>query len=200
VRNAAEATMRGFELEMEWAASKRDHLQLTMTLMDAQFDDFQAPDTLFGDLFNPYVSNTATSTLDPVELSGNSPVITPDWKMTLVYEHDFILAKGTVTPRVKATFSDGYFLDIYNRTNVEAGVFPGIPNGAKNLSVQEAYEYFDLSLRYVPFTGNWMLEAYVNNLSDQAVKTFSGSFITQNGIAAIFTPPRVGGVTASYHF
>jgi len=200
VRNAAEATMRGFELEMEWAASTRDHLQLTMTLMDAQFDDFQAPDTLFGDLFNPYVSDTATSTLDPVELSGNSPVITPDWKMTLVYEHDFILAKGTVTPRVKATFSDGYFLDIYNRTNVEAGVFPGIPNGAKNLSVQEAYEYFDLSLRYVPFTGNWMLEAYVNNLSDQAVKTFSGSFITQNGIAAIFTPPRVGGVTASYHF
>ncbi len=200
VRNAAQATMNGVELEVEWALTSLDHLQMTLALMDAEFDDFQVPDTLFGNLFNPYASSSATTPSDPVELSGNSPVITPDWKLTLVYEKDFFLSAGILTPRIKATFSDDYFLDIYNRGDVAPGVFPGIPEGAKNISVQDAYESFDLSVRYVPFSGNWMMEAYVNNAADQTIKTSSGPFLTEQGMAAIYTPPRVGGLTVSYSF
>jgi iron complex outermembrane receptor protein len=200
VRNAAGATMNGMEFELEWALSDLDYLQMTLALVDAEFDDFQVPDTLFGDLFNPYVSGGEGSSLDAVDLSGNSPVITPDWKLTFVYERDILLAEGVLRPRFKATFSDEYFLDIYNRTDIEPGVFPGVPKGGKNLSVQEAYATFDLSLHYAPHSGAWSVEAFVNNFTDQTIKTSSGTFLTEKGMSAIYTPPRVAGVSLSYTY
>ncbi len=200
VRNAAKATMNGLELELEWALSGADYFQMTLALVDAEFDEFQVPDTLFGDLFNPYVSGGEGSSLGAVDLSGNSPVITPDWKLTFAYERDFALSQGVLTSRVKATLSDDYFLDIYNRTDIEPGVFPGVPEGGRNLSVQEAYSTFDLSLRYAPHESAWSAEAFVNNVSDQNIKTSSGTFLTEKGMSAIFTPPRLAGISLSYTY
>jgi len=200
VRNASEATIKGLEVELEWAITANDHIQLVGTLMDAKFDEFEIPDTLFGDLFNPYASDQSNSPTDPVDLSGNSPARTPDWKFTLIYEHDFALAGGQLTPRFLATFSDSYYLDIYNRTDLDAGVFPSVPNGGRDLGVQEAYQTYDLSIRFVPQSGKWMVEAYVKNATDEDIKISSGYFITENGFVATYMPPRTYGATFSYSF
>ena len=198
VRNASAATIKGLELEIEWAITSVDHIQLSGTLMDAGFDRFEIPDTLFGNLFNPFVSNQSSSPMDPVNLSGNSPPRTPDWKFTLAYEHNFAIAKGILTPRILATFSDKYFLDIYNRDQLAAGVFESLPNGGENLGVQESYRLIDLSLRYKPLSNRWMVEAYVKNVGDENIKISSGNFITENGFVAVYMPPRTFGVTFSY--
>lgn len=200
VRNASEATIKGLEVELEWAITANDHFQFVGTLMDAHFDEFEIPDTLFGDLFNPYVSDQSSSPGDPVDLSGNSPARTPKWKFTLIYEHDFELAGGHLTPRLLATYSDWYYLDIYNRTDLDAGVFPGVPDGGSDLGVQDAYQVYDLSARFVPESEKWMLEVYVKNATDEDVKISSGYFITENGFVATYLPPRTYGVTFSYSF
>ncbi len=200
VRNASEATIKGVELELEWAVTARDHIQFVGTLMSARFDQFEIPDTLFGDLFNPYVSDQASSPTDPVDLSGNAPPRTPDWKFTVVYEHDFLLDGGVLTPRLLATFSDRYYLDIYNRDHLAAGVFPGVPNGGRDLGVQDAYQSYDLSVRFSPESKKWTAEAYVKNVTDEAIKIASGNFITENGFVATYLPPRTYGIAVNYSF
>ncbi|NIB40918.1 TonB-dependent receptor [Pseudomaricurvus alkylphenolicus] len=200
VRNAAKARVNGLEVEMDWAISDVDFVQMAVSLMDAEFDNFQTPDTLFGNLFNDYAAGDEAAQQDIVDLSGNAPVRTPDWKLTLIYEHDFQVAAGILTSRLKATFSDQYFLDIYNRDKLAPGVFDSAPDGVNGLAVQDAYQTYDLSLFYSPDKGSWSVEAFVNNLTDEAIKTSSGTFITPEGFDAIYQPPRTYGLTLSYQF
>jgi iron complex outermembrane recepter protein len=200
VRNAAAATVRGLEIELDWVLSERDYLHLASAFMNARFNNFQTPDTLFGNLFNPYVNSEAGRAAKIVDLSGNSPVRAPDWKFTFVYTHNFEFYQGVLTPQLKATFSDKYFLDIYNRKDLAAGVFKSAPNGAKNLAVQKAYASFDASLRYESNNSHWSVEAFIKNLTNENIKTSSGTFITPGGFDAIFLPPRTAGVTLAYQF
>lgn len=200
VRNAAAATVRGLELELDWAVTPRDYLQLASALMHARFNNFQTPDTLFGNLFNPYVDTPEGRANKIVNLAGNSPVRAPDWKLTLIYKHDFIWGNGVLSPQIKGTFSDKYFLDIYNRKSLAPGIFKSEPEGVKNLAVQKAYSTYDVSLRYEPNKGDWALEGFIKNVTDENIKTSAGTFITPGGFDAIFLPPRTLGVTLSYQF
>lgn len=200
VRNAAEATVKGMELEIDWAVTGKDYFQLAGTLMDAKFTNFQTPDTLFGNLFNPYAEGDAAQSAKIVDLSGNTPVRAPDWKFTLAYKHDFEFADGLLTPHITATFSDKYFLDIYNRKDLAPGVFKSAPNGARNLAVQKAYQTYDVSLSYDPFQSDWTIEIFVRNVTNENIKTSSGTFITPSGFDAIYLPPRTAGVTFNYAF
>lgn len=109
VRNAAEATVKGLELEIDWALTAKDDLQIAAAFMDAKFNDFQTPDTLFGKLFNSYAKGELAESAKIVNLSGNSPVRAPDWKLTFVYKHDFAIANGVLTPKIKATFPINIF-------------------------------------------------------------------------------------------
>lgn len=200
VRNASKATVNGIELELEWAIAGAGHLQLSATFMDARFNRFEIPDTLFGNLFNPYVSEGSSSPLDPVDLSGNSPPRTPKWKLAVAYERGFPIFDGILTPRVQVIYSDEYYLDIYNRNRLAAGIFPHIPNGGDNLGVQKSYRTFDLSVGYTPVSKKWMLEAFAKNVTDEDIKIAAGNFITAQGFTAIYMPPRTYGLTLSFAF
>lgn len=199
VRNAAAATVKGVEIEFDWAITHRDYLHIATALMKARFDNFHTPDTLFGDLFNPYLNSDAARAAKIVNLTGNSPVRAPDWKITFVYSHDFDVYAGVLTPQIKSTFSDNYFLDIYNRKDLKAGVFTSAPNGAKNLAVQQAYNSIDINLRYQS-NSNWFIDAFIKNITDENIKTSSGTFITPGGFDAIFLPPRTVGVSVGSSF
>ena len=155
---------------------------------------------LFGNLFNPYVSNHSLSPEDPVVLSGNSPPRVPDWKVTLSYSHDFIFNLGLLTPRIVLKASDSYFLDIYNRDQLGPGVFDSLPNGGNDLGVQKSYNLFDLSLIYQPNSKNWTLGAYIHNATDENVKVDSGNAMTSAGLVATYMEPRTYQIKFSYLF
>lgn len=202
VRNAAEATVQGLELELSWAIYPNHYLQLAASLMDAQFDHFETPDTLFGNRFNPYANQPNAEANSLVDLSGNRPVRAPRWKLGFLYEYQMHAGPMQYTPRFTGTVSDRYYLDIYNRESLPAGVYPGAPDGADNLAVQEAYARFDLSLRAEPQGSekDWSIEAYVKNLTNTQVKTASGTFITPAGFDAVYLPPRTAGITMTVNF
>ena len=198
VRNASEARVRGFEIEALWALSKHDLLQVTATVMDAHFGQFDIPDSLFGNLFNPFVNADERTSMDDVNLAGNSPPRTPDWKLSMSYRHDIEIAPGFLQLGGTATLSDKYFLDIYNRDSLSAGVFESLPNGGENLGVQSAYTLLGLHAKFENKKKTWTFEAYVKNLTNEDVKLSSGNFITENGFTANYLPPRTYGLILKY--
>ena len=173
-------------------------MQASAAFTDAHFDRFEIPDTLFGDLFNPFVSHSSLSPEDPVVLSGNSPPRLPNWKLTLSYSRDFMFDWGTVTPRMVIKASGKYFLDIYNRDRVAAGVFDRLPNGGTDLGVQKSYQMLDLNLTFKPTSSSWTVTGFINNATDKAVKVDSGNVITESGLVATYLAPRTYGVKFSY--
>lgn len=200
VRNASEAKIRGLEIDLEWILSDLDHLQFTAAVTDAHFDRFTIPDTLFGDLFNPFVSAQSSSVIDSVDLSGNVPPRVPKWKFTAAYKHDFLQANGVLSPRVIATFSDHYYLDIYNRDTLAPGILDRLPDGGRDLGIQDSFMLIDLGLSYKPYSKNWQVSAYLNNALDENVKIASGNVITEEGFVATYLPPKTYGIRVNYSF
>ena len=200
VRNASAATIRGLELELDWALTDVDRLQISAAVTDAYFDQFEIPDTLFGNLFNPFVSSASLSPEDPVVLSGNSPPRVPNWKITLSYSHDFSYEWGVLMPRITARVSDSYFLDIYNRDKLEPGIFNRLPDGGAGVGVQRAYQMYDLRLTYKPASKSWIVSAFINNATDEDVKVDSGNVITEDGLVATYIAPRTFGIKFNYLF
>jgi len=200
VRNASAASISGLEMELDWALTDADRLQLSGAITDARFDHFEIPDTLFGNLFNPYVSSLSVSPEDPVVLSGNSPPRVPHWKFTLSYSHDFTYDWGSITPRLVAKVSDRYFLDIYNRDQLAAGVFDRLPNGGVGLGEQKPYQMFDINLVFRPLSANWIVSAFINNVTDEDVKIDSGNVMTEDGLVATYLAPKIYGLKFNYLF
>ena len=200
VRNASAAKISGLELELDWALTDVDRLQVSAAFTNAHFDRFEIPDTLFGNLFNPFVSAVSVSPEDPVVLTGNSPPRLPNWKLTLSYSRNFNYDWGVLTPRIVAKASDRYFLDIYNRDRLEAGVFDRLPQGGSDLGVQRPYQIFDFNLVFKPVSSNWTVSAFVNNATDENIKIDSGNVITEAGLVATYMAPRTYGVQFNYLF
>ena len=116
------------------------------------------------------------------------------------YEHQSQISYGVFTKRLAASFSDDYFLDIYNRDSLPEGVFDQLPSGGNDLGVQKTYQMYDASLRFEPVSEEWLVELYVKNLTDEDVKLSSGNFITEKGFVATYLPPRTYGVNFRYSF
>ncbi|WP_179957481.1 TonB-dependent receptor [Exilibacterium tricleocarpae] len=198
ILNASDLDVMGFEFEFLWAITDATRLQLVGNIMDAEFGDYIRSDGQFGDRFNPSVplldnNGNPIPDLTSNNLNGNTPKRAPDFEFTTIVSHDIELAGGTLTPQVTLRVVDDYFLDDFNRGDIDAGEF-GQAAGARNLSIQESYEMWDLSLRYESDRG-WGIEAWVKNASDEVVRTDAGGFVTPDGLVGQLLPPRTAGVT-----
>jgi iron complex outermembrane receptor protein len=200
VRNASNARVQGVELEVQWRPSKAHNWRGSLALTDARFKQFDIPDSLFGDLFNPFSSLSGADASDSVNLSGNSPPRVPDWKFNLIYSYHHEFSFGEARIGSSATLSDDYFLDIYNRDRLAAGVFESLPNGGRNLGVQKSYFTFDLNAGLLSRDELWNVSIWVKNVSDENIKTLSGTFITENGFIANYAPPRTYGVNLAFNY
>jgi len=200
VRNASNARVQGVELEFQWRPSKAHNWRGSLALTDARFKQFDIPDSLFGDLFNPFSSPSGSDTSDSVNLSGNSPPRVPDWKFNLIYSYHHELPIGEAYLSGSATLSDDYFLDIYNRDQLAAGVFDSLPNGGLNLGIQKSYVTFDLNAGLLSRDEHWNISIWVKNVGDENIKTLSGTFITENGFIANYAPPRTYGVNLAFNY
>ena len=185
-RNATRARIYGIESELLWKPAPRDVLQGVVTFLSAEYLDYPTVDSQYFVVTDP---------LTPViNLQGNKLPFAPDFTVALVYEHSFPFANGSrLVPRLQTKYQSEMFLTDFNRPS----------------DTQDAYTRTDLSLRYES-GAEWMLEAYVQNLEDEAVKNnvdLRGNQPGTGGIAgfpgvarAFFDPPRTYGVRAAYRF
>jgi iron complex outermembrane receptor protein len=200
VRNASNANVQGAELEFQWRPSVAHSWRGSLALTDARFKQFDIPDPLFGNLFNPFSSASGTDASDSVNLSGNSPPRVPDWKFNLAYSYRHEFSFGEARLGGLVTWSDEYFLDIYNRDQLSGGVFDSLPKGGKDLGVQASYVSVDLNAGLLSYNGRWDISLWIKNVSDENIKTLSETFITENGFIANYAPPRTYGVSLAFNY
>jgi iron complex outermembrane receptor protein len=185
-RNATRASICGIETEWLWNPTPNDVVQAVFTYLSSEYRDYPTVD------FQYYVP---TDPLTPIiNLRGNKLPFAPEYGSTLVYEHFFHLPNGgSLVPRLHTRYQSEMFLTDFNRAS----------------DAQKAYSRTDLSLRYESAKA-WVIEAFVQNIEDEAVKNNVDLRGNQPGVGgvpgfpgvarAFLDAPRTYGVRASYRF
>jgi iron complex outermembrane receptor protein len=185
-RNATRANIYGLETEWLWKPTTADTFQAVVTWLSAEYRDYPTVDTQY------YVPSDPLTPV--INLRGNTLPFAPEYTAALVFEHAFPLASGgRLVPRLQTKYQSEMFLTDFNRPS----------------DTQEAYTRTDLSLRYES-ESPWLVEAYVLNIEDAAVKNNvdlranqpgAGGVAGFPGVArAFFDAPRTWGMRASYRF
>ncbi|WP_226668368.1 TonB-dependent receptor [Microbulbifer aggregans] len=178
--NAAAATIRGLELELNWATSLNGRISGFFSLLDARYDRFLGVDNDFpryGQTWNP--SANAPETPDLMDFSGNQLKQAPKLSFGLEYSHGVALASlGQLTSRLGLRYSDQVYFDEANRGNRSgqlldnrSGQWVRDPQGAaRDIDLQPAYWRWNAAARFEPTASNWWLELYGENLTDEVVR------------------------------
>jgi len=193
--NAASASIRGLEAEFAWRPTRNDVLSGFASFLKAEFDEFRTIDTTFFDQGN--LGNT-------VDLAGRPLRHAPDFSFTGTYEHSFTIpGGGSLVPRISLHYETDTIITAFN------DVYPDLYRGAGE---QDAYTQTDASLRYEAAKGNWTVEAFVQNLEDEDVKTdIYNVGASSNGtpasaptnlgtFLAFYNPPRTYGLRMHVDF
>ncbi|MDD9801249.1 MAG: TonB-dependent receptor [Deltaproteobacteria bacterium] len=117
----------------------------------------------------------------PTNFTGNKLPWSPEWSMTINFEHNWYLPGGQrISPFLSVSFVDEYF---FNDNNFDEGAFH---------SGQTAIATMNFSLRYINEEQRWGAEIYVYNLTDELVRTWSDP--GPGYLRANFAPPRSYGI------
>ena len=124
-----------------------------------------------------------------MDVTGNDLPHAPNVSLTAIYEHDFHLPNGgRLTPRVSAQYQSTQWLSYFN-----------LGSGDE----QKAYTRGDVSLRYSEPGDKWWVNAYVQNVSDDKIRTSAGRFQMADGslqYVSQYLAPRVYGVQLGVWF
>jgi iron complex outermembrane receptor protein len=177
VRNAAAATTKGFELEVQ--ALPFDGAQVTGSIayLDGVYEEFLGESALTGDL---------------VDRAGESFLFVPKFQSHLSAQYSFPLdnpgpdwLKGWLTPR----------LDWYYQSSVDyAG--PELPQ-----ATQSGYNLLHARLSFDFDDDRSQVALWAKNLTDEEYfQQITGSAATFGEIVRFYQPPRTFGVEISYRF
>ncbi|HBN89277.1 MAG: iron complex outermembrane receptor protein [Rheinheimera aquimaris] len=198
--NAGKATINGLELEAKWLVGQNGELSGSMSYLDAKYDEFFTTDSSYGAdgiAFNPSAGNPALPNL--LDFSGNHLVQAPEFSLSLNYAHFFELSNGaTLKPKVRMSYSSEIWFDPANRGDRPEG-FRGLPYAA-DIDRQDAYAKWDASLTYEPSEGNWSLEAFVNNITDEEIKSDQGRWNSNPVPNYMWQAPRTLGMRLKVRF
>jgi iron complex outermembrane receptor protein len=124
-----------------------------------------------------------------LDVTGNELAHAPDAQLNVAYEHDFDLASGArITPRISAHYETESWLSPFN-----------LGDGDR----QDAYAKGDVTVRYQAPEAKWWMDVYVDNISDERVRTNAGRTQVSPGqfvYLSQYLPPRVVGVNFGYAF
>jgi len=166
--NAKGATAYGLEAEMVARITPHDRLQFSASAQKTKLKNLA---TIDGRLDN---SGDVTAIR---QLEGNELAHAPRFSATATYEHDFVLPNGgSITPRATVHYETASFLTFFNgdRTNRVVGGVP-IYYGSQ-FDTQKAYSRTDLALRYNAPGDKFVVEAFVQNVEDKAIRTNASAF------------------------
>jgi iron complex outermembrane recepter protein len=190
--NAKGAKAYGIEAEMTANITRADRINLSATVQKTKLDDLITVD-------NRIYNNTPANLEN---LKGNELPHAPRFSMTASYEHDFVLDKGgRLTPRATVHYETMSWLTYFNG-DVASRYAPADQAGKGLLGTdfdkQAAFAKIDASLAYTTPGGKYMVEAFVQNLTDHRIRTSASVSGPTNGLPAVFLsnyePPRTWGV------
>jgi iron complex outermembrane receptor protein len=158
---------RGFELDTQWSPTPELSLYVGAAYTDAKFKDFVNDDPLqFGTLL--------------VQLEGNTPQLTPEWKGNVGGQYTFPLPNGAgLAVGANVSFTTRQYLDEFNREPM----------------VAEGYRLYDARMTYRPDSERWSLSLWGKNLSNEK-EIFDASFSANGRVTSKrFIDPRTYGLS-----
>jgi iron complex outermembrane receptor protein len=170
-RNAAEADIEGFELELTALPAAGWLIQAGVGYLDAEYTRLDPSENF---------------TTDLLALTEDSQLVnTPEWSTNLGLQYAFHLAGGQVISRVDWSYLDAHYKSALN--------FPQLR--------QDSYSLVDAYLTYVSARGSWELSLFGKNLTDETyiVSGFANG-LTQGRVSANLGRPREWGLSFKYRF
>jgi iron complex outermembrane receptor protein len=205
--NAGEATIQGLELEASAAVFEgAGRFDVTFAYLDATYDEFLGNESNFGDargrIWNPCglgVEPSGACTGNVFDFAGNHLPYAPEYQMTVVYSHSFTMPGGaSLVPRVRASYYDDMFLGWENRDDRPPGTLGPTDPGEAEFGMQPSYTIVDLSLAYRSANEQWIAELFVDNATDEEVKT--EAFYGGNQTFYKWGDPRQAGIRVSFKY
>jgi iron complex outermembrane recepter protein len=163
---------KGVELDGRWSPTTQLSLYAGVAYTDAKFKDFVNDDPLqFGTLL--------------VQLEGNTPQLTPEWKGNVGGQYTVALPNGAgLSFGANASFTTRQYLDEFNREPM----------------VVDGYRLYDARVIYQPDSERWSLSAWGKNLSNEK-EIFDASFSANGRVTSKrFIDPRTYGLSFNFNF
>jgi iron complex outermembrane receptor protein len=184
--NGGSARATGAEAELSWRPDGGFELDASVAYLNAKFRKFLA--------FAPYPLATGydivtVGTTRLLDLSGYRIPNSPKFTFNVGGRYNIDLGSaGTITPEARFFWSDEYFVA---ESNYDGGI-RGRPVGR-----MPSYTRTDLSLTWASADERYMVQAFVQNLEDEAVlnRAVIGG---QGAIFQNFGAPRIFGVRAGF--
>jgi iron complex outermembrane receptor protein len=175
ITNAANARVKGVELESLTQVTHSVLVDVNLAYLDARFTDF-------------ITGNVNLPQLGQLNLSGNHLPQSPEGKAQIGIEKtfDIIGNHGTVKIRGDAAWQDRVYFTVYNEPFVS----------------QPAYWWLKARATYAPPSANWHAAAYIDNIQDKVViaNAQTGADIDGARTFGNLAPPRTFGVRFDYSF
>jgi len=197
--NIAEANIKGLEVEIDWRPYDTGRVTGWISYLDATIENLPnsvdgyycferaylglsncAPEstTAFDDNGNP---------LRITDYNGNKLPWSPEWSMTVNYEHNWYLENGyRLSPYISVNWQDEVF---FNNNNFDEGAFH---------SGQPAYAAANASFRVINEEEHWGIELFMYNVTDERIRYWSDG--GPGYLRSSFAPPRTYGIKFNKNF
>lgn len=191
VENAAEAELKGFELDLDWRLTDRLRLVFNGALLDDEFVRFESQDPLVvgrieDDLnamgiFDQAAINAAVSQVPTTDLSGRGLPQAPDFNTYTALEYAVPVGGGQLLLRADHQFTDDIAFDPFEEF------------------VQESYDLFGAGLSYSGADNRWWVNLYGKNLGDEDY-VLTEFFARVTGSLQVYAPPANWGLQLGLRF
>jgi iron complex outermembrane receptor protein len=170
LRNAAEATVQGLELELTAVPVRNFELYAGIAWLDATYDEFMT-------------ARSATPNV-PLDAAGNRLNYSPEWKLNLAARYEFPVGDyGTLALSAGYNWQDEVFFSQFNDPAMSQGSF-GLANARVAFTSRD---------------GHWQVAVFGTNLGDEAYYT-AGADWSPLGVIKHINPPRMIGARVGYTF
>lgn len=170
LRNAANATLKGFELELEALPMASLHLSANVAYLDATYDDF-------------VTARTNAPGID-VDVSGNTMTMAPKWAFGVSASYDVNVAdRGTLSFSAGYKWQDDVFFTPFN----DAG------------NRQRAYGLLNAQVGFTTSDDRWQFAVFGTNLTDEAYYTNTQDF-SPFGVVGFITERRLYGGKVVFNY
>ncbi len=170
--NAAEATIKGVELELQARPVKALTLNGAVSYLHARYKEYIS-----------VVPGSATS--EPLDVSGNRLQYAPQWKIALGAQYEFTLGRhGFLTVRSDLAWKDKVYFDQYQRDSM----------------AQDHYTIVNALVRFETPDRRWSAEAYGLNVFGEKYYTSGLATLEPLDIALMQGDPTLFGVRVSFKF
>jgi iron complex outermembrane receptor protein len=188
--NVGQSTIKGVDLDLQYAPTRNDHLSLIAQVNDATYTQFVFSEADFGGAADLALRTscpfTATGPVTfAVNCTGKHLPFAPEFTLTAAASHTFRLNDGaSITAEVRTNYQTSHYVTFDFLANLE----------------QKAITRSGFNLTYVSPDDRLKIAAFVDNIENNAVKQGG----TINPFVPLYDtylkPPRTAGVRVSVLF